>query len=254
MGHPSHHAADASRVPQSGELGFAARPLCAPNHVHAPLFPFERTEQWMVLLVDVKANKLVGYQKLSQNSRFETVNLKFLAPKEAPPVSFLTRAPPCLYLLSLLIPSFSPRLAPAQLLSRAAHPHSPHPSRPPSPLPKPIFPPSIPLLFSSRSDTLRRRPQGTVVYEIHCLCSGYLGCDKKVPMKKTIKKRIDDDAKPKTAAEAAEDEDDEAEEDEEEPEGQWYYLGGNSVGEVARPRCIRPRHYHRTRHAVGGRR
>ena len=102
MGHPSHHAADASRVPQSGELGFAARPLCAPNHVHAPLFPFERTEQWMVLLVDVKANKLVGYQKLSQNSRFETVNLKFLAPKEAPPVSFLTRAPPCLYLLSLL--------------------------------------------------------------------------------------------------------------------------------------------------------
>ena len=48
MGHPSHHAADASRVPQSGELGFAARPLCAPNHVHAPLFPFERTEQWMV--------------------------------------------------------------------------------------------------------------------------------------------------------------------------------------------------------------
>ena len=96
--------------------------------------------------------------------------------------------------------------------------------------------------------------QGTVVYEIHCLCSGYLGCDKKVPMKKTIKKRIDDDAKPKTAAEAAEDEDDEAEEDEEEPEGQWYYLGGNSVGEVARPRCIRPRHCHRTRHAVGGRR
>jgi hypothetical protein len=143
------------RNPQSGELGFAARPLCAPNHVHAPLFPFERTEQWMVLLVDVKANKLVGYQKLSQNSRFETVNLKFLAPKE-----------------------------------------------------------------------------GTVVYEIHCLCSGYLGCDKKVPMKKTIKKRIDDDAKPKTAAEAAEDEDDEAEEDEEEPEGQWYYLGGNSVGEL----------------------
>ena len=109
MGHPSHHAADASRVPQSGELGFAARPLCAPNHVHAPLFPFERTEQWMVLLVDVKANKLVGYQKLSQNSRFETVNLKFLAPKEAPPVSFLTRAPPCLYLLSLLIPSFKQR-------------------------------------------------------------------------------------------------------------------------------------------------
>ena len=78
MGHPSHHAADASRVPQSGELGFAARPLCAPNHVHAPLFPFERTEQWMVLLVDVKANKLVGYQKLSQNSRFETVNQKVM--------------------------------------------------------------------------------------------------------------------------------------------------------------------------------
>merc|ERR1719498_212252 len=32
-------------------------------------------------------------------------------------------------------------------------------------------------------------------------------------------------------AEAAEDEDDE-EEDEEEPEGKWYYLGGNSVGEL----------------------
>ena len=112
MGHPSHHAADASRVPQSGELGFAARPLCAPNHVHAPLFPFERTEQWMVLLVDVKANKLVGYQKLSQNSRFETVNLKFLAPKEAPPVSFShprpSLPPPPLPPHPILLPSPRP--------------------------------------------------------------------------------------------------------------------------------------------------
>ena len=57
----------------------------------------------MVLLVDVKSNKLVGYQKLSQNSRFEKVALKFLAPKE-----------------------------------------------------------------------------GVVHYEIHCLCSAYLGLDKKV--------------------------------------------------------------------------
>merc|ERR1719498_10443 len=32
-------------------------------------------------------------------------------------------------------------------------------------------------------------------------------------------------------AEAAEDEDDE-EEEEEEPEGKWYYMGGNSVGEL----------------------
>ena len=88
--------------------------------MHAPTFPFERTEQWMVLLscrfdpeatrrvpcdthllvwlqvllVDVKANKLVGYQKLSQNSRYETVNLKFLAPKEAPAVLLSPRPRP----------------------------------------------------------------------------------------------------------------------------------------------------------------
>lgn len=36
----------------------------------------------------------------------------------------------------------------------------------------------------------------------------------------------------KSAAELAEDEDDEEEEEEEEPEGKWYYLGGNSVGEL----------------------
>ena len=38
---------------------------------------------------------------------------------------------------------------------------------------------------------------------------------------------------PRTAAEVAEDEDDEEEEEEEEPEGKWYYLGGNSVGELS---------------------
>ena len=92
-----------ARNPQSGEQGFAARPLHEPVPVHAPHFPEERHEQWMVLLVDVKSNKLVGYQKLSQNSRFEKVALKFLAPKE-----------------------------------------------------------------------------GVVHYEIHCLCSAYLGLDKKV--------------------------------------------------------------------------
>ena len=62
-----------------------------------------RYEQWMVLLVDQKTNRLVGYQKLTQNTRYEKVMLKFLAPKE-----------------------------------------------------------------------------GTVQYEIHCLCSAYLGADKKV--------------------------------------------------------------------------
>ena len=39
-----------ARNPQSGELGFAAQPLREPVAVHAPLFPYERTEQWMVLL------------------------------------------------------------------------------------------------------------------------------------------------------------------------------------------------------------
>ena len=141
------------RNPQSGELGFAALPLRQPVPVHAPRFPYERYEQWMILLVDVKSNKLVGYQKLSQNSRIEKVQLKFLAPKE-----------------------------------------------------------------------------GTVQYEIHCLCSAYLGADKKVLMKKTISKKVTEVAR--TAAEVAEDEDDEEEEEEEEPEGKWYYLGGNSVGEL----------------------
>ena len=72
------------RNPQSGELGFAAQPLRQPVPVHAPRFPFERYEQWMILLVDVKSNpnKLVGYQKLSQNTRKEKVQLKFLAPNE----------------------------------------------------------------------------------------------------------------------------------------------------------------------------
>ena len=140
------------RNPQSGELGFAAKPKHDPFPVHAPFFPGDRAEQWMVLLVDVKSNKLVAYQKLSQHSRFERVQLKFLAPKE-----------------------------------------------------------------------------GTVHYEIHCICSAYLGVDKKVLMKKTISKRKV--AETKSAAEIAEDEDDENEEEEEEEEGKWYYLGGNSVVE-----------------------
>jgi hypothetical protein len=92
------------------------RPPRAQVPVHAPFFPFERFEQWMVLLVDVKSNKMVGYQKLSQNSRYEKVQLKFLAPRE-----------------------------------------------------------------------------GVVHYEIHCLCSAYLGCDKKVLMKKTIVKRKEEE-------------------------------------------------------------
>jgi len=139
--------------PQTGELGFAAKPLRDPVPVHAPYFPFPRAEQWMVLLVDQKTGRLIGYQKLTQNTRYEKVQLKFLAPKE-----------------------------------------------------------------------------GTVQYEIHCLCSAYMGADKKVLMKKTIgKKKV---AEVRTAAEVAEDEDDEEEEEEEEPEGKWYYLGGNSVGEL----------------------
>lgn len=143
------------RNPQSGELGFAAKPLREAVAVHAPRFPFERYEQWMILLVDVKSNpnKLVGYQKLSQNTRTEKVQLKFLAPNE-----------------------------------------------------------------------------GTVNYEVHAICSSYLGADKKVLMKKTIGKKPEEEKK--TAAEIAEEEDEENEEEEEEPEGKWYYLGGNSVGEL----------------------
>jgi len=141
------------RNPQSGELGFAAQPLKAAVPVHSPRFPFERHEQWMILLVDVKSNKLVGYQKLTQNTRREKVQLKFLAPSE-----------------------------------------------------------------------------GTVQYEIHAICSAYLGADKKILMKKTISKKVEEEKK--TAAEIAEDEDDENEEEDEEPEGKWYYLGGNSVGEL----------------------
>jgi translocation protein SEC63 len=142
-----------ARNPQSGELGFAAEPLRPPVPVHAPKFPFERSEQWMIMLVDQKTQRLVGYQKLTQNTRFEKVALKFLAPKE-----------------------------------------------------------------------------GTVQYEIHCLCSAYLGADKKVLMKKTIGKKKE--AEVRSAAEVAEDEDDDEEEEEEEPEGKWYYLGGNSFGEL----------------------
>ena len=49
-------------------------------------------------------------------------------------------------------------------------------------------------------------------------------------MKKTIGKKPEEEKK--SAAEIAEEEDEEDEEDEEEPEGKWYYLGGNSVGEL----------------------
>jgi len=142
------------RNPQSGELGFAAQPREHPVPVHAPRFPFERTEQWMVLLIDQKEpRRLIGYQKLTQNTRKEKVQLKFLAPKE-----------------------------------------------------------------------------GTVQYEIHAMCSAYVGADKKKLMKKTVQKKREEVTR--TAAEVAEDEDDEQDEEEEEPEGKWYYLGGNSVGEL----------------------
>ncbi len=144
-----------ARNPQSGELGFAAKPKGDPVPVHCPGFPGDRGEQWMVLLVDVKANKLVGYNKLTQHSRFERVQLKFLAPKE-----------------------------------------------------------------------------GVVHYEIHCLCSAYLGADKKVLMKKAIGKKVISETK--TAAELAEEEDEELDEvlaEEEEEYGHWYYLGGASFGE-----------------------
>jgi len=143
------------RNPQSGELGFAAQPLREPVPSHCPRYPFDRAEQWMVLLIDQKEpRRLIGYQKLTQNTRHEKVQLKFLAPKE-----------------------------------------------------------------------------GTVQYEIHCLCSTYLGADKKKLMKKTVNKK--QEAEVRSAAAIAEDEDDEnEEEEEEEPEGKWYYLGGNSFGEL----------------------
>jgi hypothetical protein len=108
----------------------------------------------MVLLVDQKEPKrLIGYQKLTQNTRYEKVQLKFLAPKE-----------------------------------------------------------------------------GTVQYEIHCMCSAYLGADRKKLVKKSIAKKRE--AEKRSAAEVAEDEDEDEDEDEEEDEGKWYYLGGNSVGEL----------------------
>ena len=142
------------RNPQSGELGFAAQPRNQPVPVHAPHFPFPRHEQWMVLLIDQKEpRRLIGYQKLTQNTRKEKVQLKFLAQKE-----------------------------------------------------------------------------GTLQYDIHCMCSAYVGADKKKPFKKTVLKKREEVAK--TAAEVAEDEDDEEEAEEEEPEGKWYYLGGNSVTEL----------------------
>merc|ERR1719387_231075 len=62
------------------------------------------------------------------------------------------------------------------------------------------------------------------------MCSAYLGADKKTLMKKTVTKRVQSETR--TAAEVAEDEDDEEEAEEEEPEGKWYYLGGNSFGEL----------------------
>ena len=44
--------------------------------------------------------------------------------------------------------------------------------------------------------------EGTVNYEVHAICSSYLGADKKVLMKKTIGKKPEEEKK--TAAEIAE--------------------------------------------------
>ena len=56
-----------NRNPQSGELGFAAQPLREPVAVHAPHFPYERTEQWMVLLVDQKTSRVRHTALLSRS-------------------------------------------------------------------------------------------------------------------------------------------------------------------------------------------
>ena len=106
--------------PQQGELGFAAAPLREPVPVHAPLYPFERHEQWVILLVDQKTQRLIDVKRLSQNTRYETVDLKFLAPKDS------------------------------------------------------------------------------VQYDVHVLCSAYVGADKKVLVKKEIKKKVAEEEKKKT--------------------------------------------------------
>jgi len=53
-----------------------------PRVVHAPRFPGEVHEQWHVLLVDTKTNRLIHSAKLATNNAVESVTLKFVAPKE----------------------------------------------------------------------------------------------------------------------------------------------------------------------------
>mmetsp|Transcript_24407 Transcript_24407/g.56496 ORF Transcript_24407/g.56496 Transcript_24407/m.56496 type:complete len:671 (-) Transcript_24407:69-2081(-) len=53
-----------------------------PRVVHAPFYPYERTEQWYVMLVDTKSGKLIHHTKLITHNAVETVVLRFLAPKE----------------------------------------------------------------------------------------------------------------------------------------------------------------------------
>lgn len=65
---------------RGGKGWFAAG--APPRVVHAPRYPFERTEQWYVLLVDSKSNKLIHHMKLLTHNAVESVALKFLAPKE----------------------------------------------------------------------------------------------------------------------------------------------------------------------------
>ena len=213
-----------ARNPQSGELGFAAKPFRDPVPVHSPQFPFDRYEQWMVMLVDQKTNRLIGYQKLSQNTRYEKAR-----PALTTPLTRHERVVGASHALTLerqawwggLLPWHGPisrplRGSPAHhrpsLISRAHR----------SPATRAAICTQVALKFLAPKE-------GTVQYEIHCLCSAYLGADKKVLMKKTIAKK--EEREEKTLAEAAEDEDDE-EEEEEEPEGKWYYMGGNSFGEL----------------------
>eukprot|EP00304_Pavlova_gyrans_P004915 CAMPEP_0206042308 /NCGR_PEP_ID=MMETSP1466-20131121/6479_1 /ASSEMBLY_ACC=CAM_ASM_001126 /TAXON_ID=44452 /ORGANISM="Pavlova gyrans, Strain CCMP608" /LENGTH=640 /DNA_ID=CAMNT_0053417019 /DNA_START=54 /DNA_END=1973 /DNA_ORIENTATION=- len=51
-----------------------------PRVVHAPRYPVEVTESWIVMLVDTKTNRLIHHTKLATFNAVETITLKFVAP------------------------------------------------------------------------------------------------------------------------------------------------------------------------------
>ena len=213
-----------TRNPQSGELGFAAKPLRDSVAAHAPHFPFERAEQWMVLLVDSKAPDRDLPRSRAEmrpsSARRHLVEIVARLRARAPP---LTRRAAVCRRTSWSATRSSRRTRGSRRFSSSSSRRRRGWST--TRYTRCARRTSAP---TRRCDARRgKHPPGAISAHL----ARDLGASRsQVLFKKMIQKKRDEEVK--TAAELAEDEDEEDEEEEEEEEGKWYYLGGNSVGEL----------------------